>query len=460
LLPLLLLAAAPCACSDAPAPDAARAGPAASSERPNVIFITVDTLRADRLGVYGSLTTRTPNLDAFADRSVRFERAYATLPKTNPALASLMTGRYPSAHGVRRNGTRLREAELTLAEILQAAGYTTAAFISNHVMVSRCGLAQGFMLYDETLPDAIPSRDARERTGRPLVNAVLAWAESPPRDPLFLWVHFIDPHGPYVPPVYPRRDVPAAAPGRTLPVSESNSPVEAIPAYQALPGVTGVGEYVDRYDAEVDYVDEQAGRLLEGLRSLGLLEGALVVVAADHGESLGDHGLYFQHGTSLHEAQIRIPLMILIPGVAPRVVEEPVSAVDVMPTVLERIGLPQPRGVQGTSLRTLIQPGGAAAHGPESPGAEARLVFSELGRKRAVLGGALKLIWDAEEKEVDLYDLDADLAEEHDVAASRPDEGRRLLGSLVRFARANTRDEAAATDEETLRVLKSLGYVE
>ena len=429
----------------------APARPAAVAKRPNIIFITIDTLRADRLGAYGSSTTRTPNLDTLIASSARFERAYAAFPKTNPALASMMTGRYPSAHGVRRNGAHLPEAELTLAEILKASGYGTHAFVSNHVMVARHGLAQGFDLYDDTFPDAIPTRQARERIAAHLVDAVLAWASAaPPRAPIFLWVHFIDPHGPYTPPGFMPQ---ATSDGPSLPVSAANAPTNAIPAYQALPGVTLVGDYVSRYDAEVDYLDREAGRLIDGLRVSGLLDGAVVVLSADHGESLGDHGLYFQHGSSLYESQIRVPLAILAPGVEPRSIEDPVGAVDLMPTVLDRAGLPQPRGMQGTSLTPWLE-------GSAPPSARDRVLFVELGRKIAAIRGSLKLIWDGEKKTIDLHDVEADPEESRDIAAERPEEGRRLLESVLRFSRENTRDEEADDDVETMRVLKSLGYVE
>lgn len=426
----------------------------AAARRPNVIFITVDTLRADRLGFLGSRTTRTPNLDAIAERSVIFERARAAFPKTNPALSSMMTGRYPSAHGVRRNGAVLPEAELTLAEILRAAGYGTYAFISNHVMVSRYGLAQGFTLYDANLPDPIPTRQSRERIAAHHTDAVLSWAStSPPASPFFLWVHYIDPHGPYTPPGFHAGSSASAVPGPILPVSPTNSAVGAIPAYQALPGVTSADEYLARYDAEVDYLDREAGRLVDGLRVRGLFEGALVVFTADHGESLGDHDLWFQHGSSVHEPQIHIPLTILGPGIAARSVDAPVSAVDLMPTILEHLGLPLPGGLQGASL-------GPWLRGETPARAADRILFAEMGRKRAAMRGTVKLIWDDEKKSVALYDLASDPAEQVDLASSRLEEGRRLMGAVLAYNRQNTRDEAADEDEETKLILRSLGYIE
>ena len=456
---IAVLAAATAACSGYPtATGEGRAAAPRAATLPNVVFITVDTLRVDRIGVYGSTTASTPNLDALAARGARFDRAYATFPKTNPALASLMTGRYPSAHGVRRNGAHLPESELTLAEILQAAGYDTAAFASNFVTRARHGLAQGFALYDEDLPDAIVTRQAKERTAGPLVDAVLGWAGKSPSGPTFLWVHFIDPHGPYTPPGYAEKAPRVSRGGRTLPVSATSRGAYVIPAYQALPGVTEVDEYVARYDAEVEYMDAEVGRLVEGLSSSGLLQGAIVVLVADHGESLGDHGLFFQHGSSLYDPQIHVPLIILGPGIAPRVVDETVSQVDVMPTVLEMLGLPVVRGIQGSSLGGLLT--GPAAAGSISPSRSGRVLFAELDRMYAVIEGSRKLIWDAESKEIEFHDLATDPEEARDIPPGSREGERRLLEAVSRFTRENFRDEARATDEETIRNLKSLGYVE
>jgi arylsulfatase A-like enzyme len=451
---------ASCGGSKASSTAAGRAISASQGPRPNIVFITCDTLRADRLGAYGSTETRTPELDALAARGVRFERAYATLPKTNPALSSMMTGRYPSAHGVRRNGAHLPESELTLAEILQAAGYNTAAFVSNHVMAARHGLAQGFLLYDENLPDAIPTRQAQERIAGHLVDAVLAWTATRPAGPLFLWVHFIDPHGPYTPPGYKDRAVASSPTGRSIPVSRTDDGMEVIPAYQALPGVTQVDDYVARYDLEVEYMDSQVGRLVRGLEAGSILKDAVVLFAADHGESMGEHGFYFQHGSSLYESQIHIPLILFGSGIDARVEESPISSVDVMPTVLEMAGVSQPRGIQGTSLVRLLTAAGASSSGGAEGGNNGRILFAELGKKFAAIQGTRKLIWDGGARELDLLDVAADPDESHNLSGSSPEEGRRLFESVARFTRENTRDEAPATDAETLKTLKSLGYVE
>jgi arylsulfatase A-like enzyme len=323
----------------------------------------------------------------------------------------------------------------------------------NRVAMSRYGLAQGFSLYDQKMQDAIPTRTTRERIAEHVVKDVLDWADATkPAAPFFLWVHFVDPHGPYTPPHF-TATASAASSGRTLPVSANNGGENAIPAYQALPGVTAIDEFVERYDGEVDYLDREAGRLLEGLKKRGILDNALLVFAADHGESLGDHNLYFQHGSSLFEAQIHIPLLILGPGIAPAEVTTPVSAVDVVPTILERLGFPLPKEVQGISLNGWLDGHGA-------PGDASRVIYSELGKKRAAILGPMKLIWDGDRRIVDLFDVAADPLEEANIVASREGERKVLLDAVLKFEKENTRDEAADDDEETQKTLKSLGYVD
>ncbi len=462
-LPLCAALAAACAGGDGgPVTDGT------APRLPNVVIVTVDTLRADRVGAYGSTTTRTPAIDRLASTAALFMRAYAPLPKTNPSLCSLMTGRYPSAHGVRRNGAYLPDSELTLAELLREAGYRTAAFISNHVMHSRHGLAQGFALYDEELTDPIPTRDSMERTASPLVDAVLAWAGRQALgpaagsgrggkisgDPLFLWVHFIDPHGPYTPPGFVAAPPPGEGESRVLAVSDSNEGRGVIPAYQALPGVTRADEYVERYGAEVEHMDGHLDRLMAGLRERGILDGAVVVFAADHGESLGDHDLWFQHGSSLYEAQIRVPLMISGPGISAARLPAGVSLVDVLPTILEMVGLPSHEGIQGRSLIPLLV---AGRPGGETDG---RIVHAELDRLYAVLRGSQKLIWDSARGRVELYETATDPEELHDLSGEGAAARAALVKAAAEFARSNTRDLPMETDEETLKVLRSLGYVE
>jgi len=267
---------------------------------PDVVLVTLDTTRADRLGSYGYDQAHTEHLDALAARGRRYDRAYSTLPLTIPAHASIFTGKYPPELGIRSNGKGvLQDGEQTLAEVFQEAGYATGAAVAAFVTTDVWGFDQGF----ESFRDEIPiSRQfwRSERSGEEVVDDILAWrAAQTDGRPLFAWVHLYDPHFPY------------------------NPPKAYFEEAEHRP-----------YDAELAYVDDQIGRLVEGFG-----EDSLFVVVADHGESLGDHG-EFSHGLFVYPATQRVPYIMAGPGIAPEVVDEPVSLVDVAPTLLAELGLP------------------------------------------------------------------------------------------------------------------------
>lgn len=295
-----------------------------------VILITVDTLRADHLGLYGYGRPTSPNLDAFARDAIVFENAITPRSKTTPAVASMLTGLLPHRHGVRTLYQPLERGPATLAEILSDAGYETAAFVSNFVLRKEfSGLDRGFDLYDDRLPTREPRRPIYERVARDTCEAVRRWLPGGRGDRFFLWLHLMDPHGPYRP---PERFFEAT---RDDPVPE-----EAIPDYQRL-GTLNREEYVAAYDGEIRCADRELGALLDALRTSGILDRSLVVFTADHGESLGEHGEHFEHGANAYEPCARIPLVIRPPGGVPGGlrVRDPASLVDLAPTVLAAIGL-------------------------------------------------------------------------------------------------------------------------
>jgi arylsulfatase A-like enzyme len=273
---------------------------------PNILLITLDTTRADRLGSYGYAGAATPNLDRLASEGVRFARALSPVPLTLPAHATLLTGRQPFTHGVRNNGHfTLPEDVPTLASVLSTRGYDTAAFVSSFVLDRQFGLATGFTHYDATLDEARPGAAVSlelERRGDRTVAAARAWLADRARQaqrPYFLWVHLYDPHEPY------------AAPS---------------PYRERFAGRD--------YDGEVAFADALVGELLE---ASGYASGAppLVVVASDHGESLGEHG-ESTHGLFVYDETQRVPLIVTWPRVlSPRVVETPVRLLDVAPTVAD-----------------------------------------------------------------------------------------------------------------------------
>ncbi len=313
-----------------------------------MLLITVDTLRADHLGSYGYEIPTSPTIDRLARDGVTFVNAYTPVPTTAPAIASLLTGRYVDAHQVRENEAELPAATYTLGEALAAAGYATAGFYGNGA------LAKGFGQGLDTWQPFSAKWTAADAAGGTLA---LAWLEQQ-RAPWFLWVHFMDPHGPYTSPaersasfVYPD----TAALERELPLSPTNWGFGVIPRYQALPGMTRVGEYVRRYDGEIVGTDVQVGRLLDALERGGMLDSTLVVLTADHGESLGEDDYFFQHGKVLNEASLRIPLVMRHPEL-PRGarIETPVSLVDLLPTLTAMVGVPLTQPVAGVDVRPLV----------------------------------------------------------------------------------------------------------
>ena len=289
---------------------------AASSH--NILLITLDTTRADHLGCYGYEKALTPRLDGLARDGVRFARAYAPAPLTLPAHASIMSGLYPVAHGVRNNGHELAPGIRTLAEILKARGYSTSAFVSSFTVDSRFGIGRGFDVYDDTFRAQQPLKSGNaERRAEETFARFSRWLAGIGSNRFFAWVHYFDPHLPYDPPS-PYRE---GSPGRP-------------------------------YDGEIAYMDRYVGAILEGLAARGVLDETLVVVAGDHGEGLGDKG-ETGHGVFLYEETLRIPLIFHDRAVfrRARVVESAVRLVDVAPTILDMIGLKaETAGMQGQSL--------------------------------------------------------------------------------------------------------------
>ena len=272
------------------------AGCARERARPNVLLITLDTTRADRLGCYGGRAGITPSIDAIAASGVRFAQADSPVPLTLPAHATLLTGLLPLHHGVRINGAGALPAKHdTLAAAFATAGYRTAAFVSAFVLDSRFGLDRGFAAYDDDteLDPSGEHRDQPERRAEAVVGAALQWLERVDERPFFLWVHLFDPHAPYDPP-------------------------------QPHSG----------YEGEIAYMDAQIGRLLARIDR----KNTIVVIVGDHGESLGEHG-ELQHGLLLYESTLRVPLIVAAPDLKPRVVERPVSTVNVAPTIAALAGI-------------------------------------------------------------------------------------------------------------------------
>ncbi len=327
--------------------------------RPNVLLITVDTLRADRLGTYGQSLATSPRIDAWAAEAVVFERALAASASTAPSHASIMTSRYPREHSIGTNngGTRLTGSPKTLAERFQAAGYATGAFVGNVMLQPRTGFDRGFDVFDGELLQSESNRDdVFERIARDTTQRALAWLHAQRDRPVFLWVHYQDPHGPYLPPQTPTPRLRAAprAHETPLPVLASDSGYGGIPAYQAIFGLALPSDYESRYAEEVLYADAWIGTLLDAVAAHASGREAVVLLTADHGESLGEDGHWFAHGHSSLPHLAHVPLILRAPGLLPGRRGETVHHVDIAPTLLALAGLAPDENASGVDLGALL----------------------------------------------------------------------------------------------------------
>ena len=409
----------------------ALAVPAAGQTRPNVILITIDTLRADYLGCYGNTRIPTPNLDALAAQGTIFDRAYCQAPMTPPSHASILTGTYPPTHGVRDfTSSGLRAGFPTLASILKRSGYNTAAFVSAYVLDSVWGFNQGFdYYYDHFEPkefQGVNPGNVQRKAGETITLAN-DWLSKKPRTPYFLWVHLFDPHHDYNPP-------------------------EPFHSRYAS----------DLYGGEVAYADHELGRLFDALRANGDWDRSLIVAVSDHGEGRGEHEEY-EHGFFLYEATLRIPLIVKLPKgatkQAPRI-RDVVASVDIAPTIVQVAQAQADRQVpmQGRGLLAqVLGKGGASASIAYGETLYPRTTFgwSELA---AFVEGNFKYI---EAPSPELYDLVADPEEQSNLYATRRAmaDGLRQKLNLARSRMANQTGAASSTDSERIEALRALGYV-
>jgi arylsulfatase A-like enzyme/Tfp pilus assembly protein PilF len=400
----------------------------------NVLLITIDTLRADALGSYGNTKVSTPWLDRVAAGGVRFSRALAQTVVTLPSHANILSGRYPFRHGVRENsGFRFPDDLDTLATLLKARGYRTGAFVSAFPLDVRFGLGRGFDVYDDRYGKGTERQAFREpeRPGTATVGAAVSWInqQSNPQStirnpqsasPWFAWVHLYEPHFPYAPPE------PFAARYRDQP-----------------------------YLGEVSAADAALAPLLTPIVELGAAGRTIVVITGDHGESLGDHG-ELTHGLFAYDATLRVPLIVYQPRLfPPRIVADPVRHVDILPTVLDAVGIAPPAGLDGVSLFSALETGRhvAAPSYFEALSASLNRGWAPLV---GVVSGSLKYI---DLPIPELYDEASDPAESRNLAASRPEQVRQMVALLGQL-RANDRGITRIPENaETRERLRSLGYL-
>lgn len=452
LLILVLLVAASCARTE--------------PRRPDVLVITIDTLRADHLGAYDPGQS-TPKLDALAREAAVFERAYAPMPLTRPSHFSMLTSLLPREHGVVNNSMALPAETLSVTEIFAEANYRTAAFVGVRLLGPDSGAARGFEQYD--YPQQAQERDAGSVVGR-----ALDWLGTLGQDEsYFVWLHVFDPHLPYAPPAKFAKDVPGGLPALSWPdieqiasANDGDVPAETLDAALAL------------YRGEVAYVDHWIGELIAGVARVRELDDTVVVLTADHGECF-ENGIFFEHADCLFEPGIRIPLIVRYPPMFPpgsRVLGQ-TGIIDVAPTVLQAAGLDVPTSFSGTALQTarldqrlmvlqypMFQPRAA-----ENRPSRRQLVSSVAGeptrpvlvgrQKIGIVGPEWKYLEDGETAELfrvaPTPDEAVNRAEEY---ATTVDEKKKLLDDIL-AEHPLTLIDVGEINPELLDTLKALGYI-
>jgi len=399
---------------------AACAAPPARAADLNVLLVTIDTLRPDRLGCYSSRYLKTPQIDSVAGRGIVFERAFSHAPLTLPSHASILLGATPPAHGADDNGMRVVPRGVpSLPRTLKAAGYATGAFVSAFPLDTRFGLTEGFDVYDDKYPArAAAALDFPERPAGKTVDAALDWLAAQ-KGRWFLWIHLFDPHAPYAPP----------------------------PPYDSL--FAG-----DKYSGEVAYVDESLGRLFRAVADRGETSRTLVVLTADHGESLGEHG-EMTHSYFAYNSTIWVPLIVAVPGLKAGRAKDPVSHEDIFPSVCDILGLETPEALQGRSIRPALE---GRPLKPRPIYFEALEGYYHRGAAplRGVIDGPMKYM---DSPVPELYDLGADFDETKNLASVRDiAPHKKVLGELLRRVAARSGSSVRQTDRETIERLRSLGY--
>lgn len=426
---------------------------------PNVVLVSLDTVRADHTSLLGYPRPTTPRLSALAREGLSYPEAYAMTSTTAPSHATLFTGRYAPAHGVVRNGIPLAEGETTLAEHLAARGYQTAGFVSSFVLAKRFGLAQGFGVWDDRFDPATSSmkldfweghviKQGFDRSGEATNAAALAWLADRDRNaPFFLFVHYFDAHEPYTPSDAERAGLAGPAP------------------------VGPLAEAIDRYDAEIRTVDRALGRLLDAIDSEGLRDHTWVIVTSDHGQGLADHDDPF-HSVNLYEEAVRSVMVVRGPGVTRpgRVERGPVEQSDLLPTVLDLLAAGSQRALllPGRSLRGSLEQ--ARPLDPARPVFLYRQWYPRRmfvrdttvdGEQFGVRVGTWKYIEGRAEERRELYDLSRDPGERENRFAEEPARAAALADRLRGFRLAHPRPGSApAVSPEDRERLRALGYVE
>lgn len=415
-----------------------------TTPRPNIILITIDTLRADHVGAYGYTQGATPAMDDLAEQGRMFLQATTPFPRTTPAIASLFTGLQPYHHGSREIWQPFTQGT-TLAEILQAEGYTTIGVSANPAAGARQHLDRGFDFFVEA--EALPEDSAEY-----VVDATLDLLQhAKPGQGLFLWVHFMDPHFPYLPPEALQTQ-PEAPECRRLIEEIAAGRLRMGHVEGDLKGISSraLNDCTELYDAEISNADLQVGRLLDAMAAGGHTEGAFILLTADHGENLGEDDLFYGHGPSLHDASVRVPLIVAGPGIEAGADPLPIRLEDLAPTVLALVGLTVAAGLDGLDLSARLQ-GKASQQTPPVARLEAgsalnisyyKRIFSGRAHSRSCIHNARYSLCAFPGREPHLYDHDADPFLERDVSKQHPKILQQLLESSRKWRPEQVRERA------------------
>ncbi len=420
-----------------------------------VLLVSVETFRRDHVHTYGYPRLTTPTFDGLVAGGTSYDRHWASAPYTHPSLASLVTGLLPTRLGFVDNIPTIGGELLTAAQLFANGGYVTAAFNVQYVLSNRYGLNRGFHYY-RNHPNDVPATR--------LTDEVLPFLDEHGEDNLFLWLHYFDPHGPYRPPADQRKrftgDAIWDADTVTLKPGTAAEGSPDIPPYVYDKGQTERRHYVAGYDGDIATLDEEIGKLVRYVKTKGWAEDTLIVVTADHGEALGDHGRTFSHG-SLYEHDLHVPMVMWGPGRVPagkRVTAE-TNHVDVLPTLLDYAGLPLPAGLHGASLQgvTTTRPIGSLPMNLSVVGRADRLRW-------AVRDGDTKILVDRDGQMTSAWNLATDPTELRDLVGTPSKEARALAKAAKAWLATDawkppTTREQALDDEDVAR-LRALGYVE
>lgn len=430
---------------------------------PNIILIVVDTLRPDHLGTYGYKKDTSPTVDALAEDGVVFENAFAQAPGTVPSVASLMSGYLPHEVQVYTNNHPLPFEVKTMAEYLKDDGYSTYAVIGNFMLEMKKKFFQGFDVYDDRMEDTEIVRNMSERIAENQTRRaieLLKEQKSKGDGKFFMWLHYQDPHGPYMPPppynemFYDKNEKP-----RDLPVGDKNKGLNIIPKYQKLGDHTDTAYYISQYDGEIRYFDQHLKRLIDTLKELDMYDDSMIIFTADHGEGMGEHGLYFAHEDYLYDSLIHVPLIVKYDKKGVRR-KENVQLMDLLPTILSVAGIPGDPGFRGKNI-LMEQP-------------VDREIFSHYSMRdnkafeekdiSALIVDNYKIIY--ERGKMNFYNIKNDPNEEHDISGKPEVAGRlkemkkRLLAiRSVDTLKLKSSNKASDLSEEEKEKFRSLGYL-